>query len=290
MRDIGVFTQALQHIEIPDITGVQLLGDGHPQFRRLNIMFLSLRLIGITIFWEVSMTARYDASSDWQRAKESLNHVFWIGGATTAGKSTIATKLACDFAMIHYNCDAHQSEYVARATEEEFPMLYAGTKGDIESFRAVLLQPPERIAEWSKGLWRERVIMAIEDLLALPAKKPVVADMFFGETIGELWELFDYDKAVFLVPTEEFHRAEYQRRLRKDWKQAEAFKQALEGCPDPETVFMEGWAQHQINYGQYVRDQCREHNLRVMITSGQSSLEESYRAVCDHFNMSRIPE
>ena len=222
-------------------------------------------------------------TADWKQAKESLSHIFWIGGATTAGKSTIATKLANDFGMIHYSIDSQLRKHQARATEEEYPTLYAAGKPSMESFRRVLLQPPDIIAEMMRDFGRERFRMVVEDLLTTADDRAVVADVYFGETLGESRQLIDCDKVVFLVPTKAFHKAEYQRRFRQDWKPL--FRQALENCPDPETVFVSGWVQHQLNYNQYVRDECRRHNLPLLITGGHSSLEESYKAVCDHFHL-----
>ena len=233
--------------------------------------------------------SRKDAATDWKNTKESLSHVFWIGGATTAGKSTIATKLADDFSMIHYSIDSQLRKHQGRATEEEYPAVDARAKQGIVTFlRRVLPQPPDIIAEMVRDFHRERLRMVVEDLLAMADDRAVVADVYFGETLGELRQLIDYGKAVFLVPTESFHKAHYKRRFRdqEGWKPLEWVRQALENCPDPETVFMSGWAQHQLNYNHYVREECKKHNLKLLITGGHSSLEESYKAVCDHFHLS----
>ena len=125
-------------------------------------------------------------TTDWQQAKESLSQVFWIGGATTAGKSTIAAKLADDFDMIHYSSDLRGSEHRARATEKEYPAVYAGAEGGMESFRRVLLQPPDKIAEMMRDIRREKFRMVVEDLLSMADDRAVVAELNFGETIGEL--------------------------------------------------------------------------------------------------------
>ena len=95
--------------------------------------------------------ARKDAAPDWQRAKESLSHVYWIGGVTAAGKSTIAKKLADDFGLIYYSGDYRRSEHMARATEEEYPAVYADrVRGEMETLRHVLLLAADAIGEMDR--------------------------------------------------------------------------------------------------------------------------------------------
>ena len=146
-------------------------------------------------------------------------------------------------------------------------------------------QPPDVIRETTRNIFREMFRMVVEDLLAMPDDRAIVMDAFFGEPLGESRQLFDRDKVVFLVPTEAFHKAEYQRRFRQGWRLQ--FMQALENCPDPEATFMSGWVQHRLLYNQYVREECKKHNLPLLITAGQLSLEDSYNAVRDHFHLTR---
>jgi 2-phosphoglycerate kinase len=66
--------------------------------------------------------------SFFKNAKESLGHVYWIGGATTAGKSTIAERMADEFGLVRYDADSKLREHMSRATEKEHPALYAANE------------------------------------------------------------------------------------------------------------------------------------------------------------------
>lgn len=236
--------------------------------------------------------ARKDAATDWKQAKESLSHIYWICGSTSAGKSTIATKLADDYGMVHYSGDAQLPEHRSRATEEDYPAMHSANSQPFMTFMTrTLTQPPDKIGDIMREINRERLLMAVEDLRALPNNPKVVAEVFCGDVFGILCQLIDYYRVVFLVSTKDFQKKEYQRRFRghKGSKDSSGFRKELENCADPEAVFMSGWVQYQLYINQYTRDECRKHNLRLLITGGQSSFEESYKAVCDHFHLSRQP-
>jgi hypothetical protein len=219
-----------------------------------------------------------------RQVAQSLGHVYWLGGATTAGKSTISKRLATDFGMIRYDFDAQRSEHISRVTEDQHPALYSRAKQGQGGFRELLLKSPEEIAAAATDVYRERLSMVVEDLLAIGGGSPIVADVYFGRTLDTIGQIAYPGRVVFLVPTLEFHRLEYQRRFRENWKPF--FRQALEHCPDPEQAFMAGWAQYQIDYNQYLREECRMRDLPVLITGGKHTVDESYAAVCDQFGLS----
>ena len=68
-------------------------GDSFP-----SLFIVAVDLIG----WQVILT--YDL-------RKRLTHVFWIGGATDTGKSTVAQNLADRYGMYVYHYDKTNSEH-----------------------------------------------------------------------------------------------------------------------------------------------------------------------------------
>ena len=223
---------------------------------------------------------------DLQRAKVSLEHVLWISGSTTAGKSTIAKRLARDHGFRHYSADEHRGEQRARATKEAYPAIHA-FRTDPEFLARVMRQPADRIREIVRDVWSEFFEMAVCDLLTMPKDGIVVVDVFCNEAIAELRQVTDPERLIFLVPTKAFQAAEYRRRFGPggDHSGVAALRDALEGCPDPEATFMSGWVQYQQTINQYSRDECEKHSLPLLETGGSASPEECYEAVSQHFRL-----
>ncbi len=134
-----------------------------------------------------------------------LAHVRWIAGGTGSGKSTLARFLAERYDVNVYVGDRAERQYVQRCSPEQQPYL-----------SALLRMPPEQ--RWS-GRTAEAVFAAmpslhgetfgfvVEDLLALPDDRPLLADDF--RTLpAEVAALLSWrEQAVFLLPAAEFrHR------------------------------------------------------------------------------------
>jgi shikimate kinase len=58
-----------------------------------------------------------------QRAKDLLKHVYWLGGASSAGKTTISKRLADDLGLVRYDGDAHCWERINSPTKKS-PLIF----------------------------------------------------------------------------------------------------------------------------------------------------------------------
>lgn len=134
----------------------------------------------------------------------TLEHVLWIGGASGAGKTTLATRLARKHGLRWYSADA-------RTWAHRDAAIRAGHDGAIrweamtpEERHQVALEEPRELVHLNLDL--DRGPMIVDDLRALPSSPLVVAD---GSTV--LPELVDQgharrDRSVWLLPTFEGHR------------------------------------------------------------------------------------
>jgi 2-phosphoglycerate kinase len=139
-----------------------------------------------------------------------LAHVYWIGGASGAGKSTIARRLAADHGLRLYDTDGAMPEHGRRSTPEDSPSLHEFIAMDMDE--RWLNRSPETMLEtfhWFRG---EGFGLIVEDLLSLPAAPGIVIEGFrlLPHLVAPL--LADTGHAVWLIPTPDFRRAAFDKR------------------------------------------------------------------------------
>jgi hypothetical protein len=117
-----------------------------------------------------------------------LSHVLWIGGATGAGKTSVARTLACRHDLQLYNVDHRTYEHVYRAGGDAHPSW------DLA---------PAELAERFLAYSRERFTLILDDLRGLPPSPGAIAEGPF--LLPSL--VPPRAAAVFLVPSPERIRA-----------------------------------------------------------------------------------
>ena len=56
--------------------------------------------------------------------QEQLQHVYWIGGGSCAGKSTVARRLAAEHGLQLYATDDAMADHAKRSTPVDCPFLH----------------------------------------------------------------------------------------------------------------------------------------------------------------------
>ncbi|WP_298568125.1 shikimate kinase [Streptomyces luteogriseus] len=139
-----------------------------------------------------------------------MRHVYWIGGGSGAGKSTIARLLADRHGWRFYATDDVMADHARRTTAEEAPFLHAFMAMDLDE--RWVGRSPETMLEtfhWFRG---EAFDLIVEDLARLPGRTPVVVEGF--RLLPHLVEplLPGPGHAVWLLPTPEFRRFAFTSR------------------------------------------------------------------------------
>jgi 2-phosphoglycerate kinase len=139
-----------------------------------------------------------------------LRHVYWIGGGSGAGKSTIARRIAADHGFRFYSTDAVMAEHATRCAPEDCPFLSQFRTMDMDE--RWLNRSPELMLEtfhWFRG---ECFGPIVEDLLRLPDEPPVIAEGFrlLPPLVQPL--MTAPHQAVWLLPTPGFRRAAFASR------------------------------------------------------------------------------
>ena len=139
-----------------------------------------------------------------------LGHVYWIGGGTGAGKSTIARRLAARYGLRLYVTDDVMSEHGRRSAPGDSPFLAEFAAMDMDE--RWVDRSPETMLEtfhWFRG---EGFGLIVDDLLRLPAEPGVIVEGFrlLPRLVKPLLAVPGH--AVWLLPTPDFRRAALDSR------------------------------------------------------------------------------
>ena len=140
----------------------------------------------------------------------ALRHVYWIGGGSGAGKSTVARRIAARHGMTVYPTDEAMPDHARRCTREDAP--YLGRFLSMSMDERWVDRSPETMLEtfhWFRG---EGFGLIVDDLLRLPAETGVIAEGFrlLPGLVKPL--LAEPGHALWLLPTPGFRRAAFDRR------------------------------------------------------------------------------
>ena len=147
--------------------------------------------------------------------RERLRHVYWIGGGSGAGKSTVARRIAAQHGLRVYATDDVMPDHARRSTSDDAPLLHAFMAMDMDE--RWVTRPPRTMLEtfhWFRG---EGFGMIVDDLLRLPGEPGVVVEglRLLPRLVKPL--LSAPARAVWLLPTPEFRQAVFEHRGGSTW-------------------------------------------------------------------------
>ena len=160
-------------------------------------------------------TVKQDRTAAVAAIQEQLRHVYWIGGGSCAGKSTIALRIAAEHGLQLYATDDRMADHARRSTPGDCPLLHEFMAMDMD--QRWLNRSPKDMLEtfhWFRG---EGFSMIIEDILRLPGESGVIVDGFrlLPHLVKPL--LLVRNQAVWLLPTPEFRHAVVESRGGLQW-------------------------------------------------------------------------
>jgi 2-phosphoglycerate kinase len=139
-----------------------------------------------------------------------LRDVYWIGGGSGAGKSTIARRLAARHGLRLYATNEVMAEHGRRSSPVDSPFMAAFAAMNMDE-RSVSRSPQTMLETfgWFRG---EGFGLIVEDLLRRPAGPGVIAEGFrlLPRLVRPL--LAGPGHAVWLCPSQGFRRAAFASR------------------------------------------------------------------------------
>jgi 2-phosphoglycerate kinase len=139
-----------------------------------------------------------------------LRHVYWLGGGSGGGKSTIARRLAAEHGLRLYATDDVMGDHANRLGPDDAPLLEAFKAMDMDERWAnrsveVMLET----FHWYRG---EGFGLIVEDLLRLPPNQGLIVEGFrlLPHLVAPLLER--RNQAAWLIPTPAFRLAAFESR------------------------------------------------------------------------------
>ena len=162
--------------------------------------------------------------------QQQLQHVYWIGGGSASGKSTIARRIAAQHGLRVYSTDDAMADHARRSSRKDCPLLHDFMAMDMDT--RWVNRTPQTMLEtfhWFRG---EGFNLIIEDLLressATSSERGVIVEGFrlLPHLVKPLLSPLAADatsvnnqvsRAVWLLPTPDFRRAVLERRGGSTW-------------------------------------------------------------------------
>ena len=200
-----------------------------------------------------------------------LAHVLWIGGGPQAGKTTLSRLLAGKWDLKIYNLDWHAVRDHDRrdgAASAAFARLSMDERWVVPS--------PIELLERSIAVWEEGFALVLEDLLALPRSRTIVAEGpgAFPWCVALL--LGSARQAIFLVPTRERRDIVASRR----WGIGQ--RERFPGIVSRERA-LTNVAARDVLLDARIVSSCAELGLRCERFDGSLDLDDSVALLEDHF-------
>jgi 2-phosphoglycerate kinase len=160
-------------------------------------------------------TEEYPLIANTEALREQLRHVYWIGGGSGAGKSTIARRIATERDLQLYATDDAMADHAQRSTAGDCPLLHQFLAMDMDQ-RWVNRSPADMFEtfHWFRG---EGFSMILEDILRLSPERGVIVEGFrlLPHLVKPL--LAVPGRAVWLLPAPEFRQAVVESRGGPQW-------------------------------------------------------------------------
>jgi hypothetical protein len=146
--------------------------------------------------------------------QEQLKHVYWIAGASCAGKSTIARRIAAQQGFRVYATDDVMADHARRSTPEDAPLLHTFMAMDMDE--RWLNRPPKNLLDTFHWFQGEGFDLIVEDLRTLP-REPIIVEGFrpLPRLVKPL--LSEPARAVWLLPTPAFRQTVIASRGGTAW-------------------------------------------------------------------------
>lgn len=189
--------------------------------------------------------------------------IYWIGGSSCSGKSTLAKMLAEKHGLQLYSCDDHFYKHVQLISPEKHPaMKKVAEMNPNEAFYSRGLDDQLRVYIQS---FQEDFSFVLQDLQEI--NKPVIIEG--NQLMPSLTAPYikENHKAIWLIPTEAFQRKNYQKR---DW-----IKGVLNDTEDPEIAF-NNWMKRDAIFAEHVNEEAKRFGFKVLNVDGSSNLDENF--------------
>ena len=202
-----------------------------------------------------------------------LGHVFWLGGSTCAGKSSIGEVIAARFDIDLYRVDEAFEVHAQHFDPELHPTL---TKWRASSWNQRWMQPLETLVRDVIACYQEHFTLILADILSMPEDRPLLVEgtALLPRQVDAV--LAERSRAIWVVATAGFQLEHYSRR---DWVPG-----VLEQCDDSGAAF-HNWMGRDAEFARWLAAEVNALGLRLLRVDGRQTIKENAEAVISHFRL-----
>ncbi|MFD0560044.1 hypothetical protein FB566_4036 [Stackebrandtia endophytica] len=203
-----------------------------------------------------------------------LDHVYWVGGGSGGGKSTVTRLLTEKYSLRPYSTDAVMSDHMRRSDPTSSPQLHEFAAMDMDE--RWLNRSPKTMLDtfhWYRG---EGFELIVDDLTTMSGEPGVVAEGFrlLPSLVQPL--LTNPDHAVWLLPTPEFRSAAFESRGSL-W--------SIAGKTSDPPRALENLLARDAMFTDRLREETRELGLHTIELSPATTVAELEERVTDLFGL-----
>ena len=201
----------------------------------------------------------------------SEGNVFWLGGSTCSGKSSISHVLASRFDLDIYHVDDAFETHAQRLDPVHQPAL---AKWRQSSWDERWMQPIDKLVQDAIACYREHFALIYEDILKMPKHKSLLVEgaALLPRHVASV--LPKKSNAIWIIPSADFQRAHYSERA---WAW-----DVVAQCSDPALAF-HNWMERDIRFAEWVEAEATALDLPILTVDGKRTLEENAEAVATYF-------
>jgi 2-phosphoglycerate kinase len=199
-------------------------------------------------------------------------HVYWLGGAPCAGKSSAAGLLTQTYPDLRvYAVDAHLP--VDKLTSERQPALYKWTHTPWEELWS---QPPAPLLAETITAYREHFALVLEEVGSLAADpQPLLVEgtCLLPECVAGLD--VPSGQTLWVIPAPDFLRAHYPHR--GAWVQS-----ILSQCHDPARA-LANWLDRDTSFAAWVAAETAARGQPLITVDGRRAIADLADQIAVHF-------
>jgi hypothetical protein len=202
----------------------------------------------------------------------SLAHVFWLGGPSDSGKTSVMNLIVQRRRWQRYPCDFHEHNHlIARADPILHSTIYQSLDRSLDE--SWLHPTPQQLFDHILATNDERFPMICDDLRLMPHKPPVLAEgpRLFPKLMAPV--LTSLSQAIWLIPTAGFVRASQERRDKPSGRY---------GSSDPERL-RENFLARERLLAEYIESEITRLGLPFIVVDGRRTVEEIADEIEAHF-------
>jgi 2-phosphoglycerate kinase len=205
--------------------------------------------------------------------KNKASLIYWLGGSTCAGKTTISNAISAKYGFTVYHCDDYLGKHIEKSNEQEHPNLNKITE---VSWNDILNMSVEEYLNWITGLFSEEFGMILEDLEQLPDDKPILVEgiNLLPKLIKD--EVVNIDHAVWLVAEDAFYKKHQMERK-------ELFERIKE-CSNQEQA-LQNYMNDDFAFGKYILNDAEKFDLKVIEIVNESDIKKNIELISRYFKL-----